>query len=498
MLEKNEIKILVVEDDYSQSLLIKTILTKEGFQVKVIEDGFDAYNYLIENPEKHDIILLDYHLPSIDGLEILQKLDKNNKSLPIIFFTVDSSVDNALKAMKAGAIDFLPKDMTLIDELPLKIEKVYKIYQGKLEKQRMQESIERSEKNYKNLVEYSPNGIVILKDNKLVYSNKKFLKYLRVNFEDIKTLSFIDLIAKEDIEDYKNTSNEINFGSEIPFLEIKLINPKSKESIELEYKMSPLNYNGEQVLQIIFKDISVEKKLLQEKLRAKTAEENNAQLLQEMEIRKTTEKKLRQTIYEKKILFKELHHRVKNNMQIISSILNLQLNTIDDPLMAKLFEESQDRIKSMSLVHENIYKTKNVDKINFKEYVKTLITNLFHSYTMNSSVSFNNDIEDIFLSIDLGVPCGLIINEIVSNSMKYAFANKPDGIVYISLKKLKNKNLELIISDNGIGVSNDLNIEESETLGLQIVSALVSQIDGEIEIDNSNGTKFTIIFKDKI
>ena len=300
MLEKNEIKILVVEDDYSQSLLIKTILTKEGFQVKVIEDGFDAYNYLIENPEKHDIILLDYHLPSIDGLEILQKLDKNNKSLPIIFFTVDSSVDNALKAMKAGAIDFLPKDMTLIDELPLKIEKVYKIYQGKLEKQRMQESIERSEKNYKNLVEYSPNGIVILKDNKLVYSNKKFLKYLRVNFEDIKTLSFIDLIAKEDIEDYKNTSNEINFGSEIPFLEIKLINPKSKESIELEYKMSPLNYNGEQVLQIIFKDISVEKKLLQEKLRAKTAEENNAQLLQEMEIRKTTEKKLRQTIYEKK------------------------------------------------------------------------------------------------------------------------------------------------------------------------------------------------------
>ena len=185
-------------------------------------------------------------------------------------------------------------------------------------------------------------------------------------------------------------------------------------------------------------------------------------------------------------------------MQIISSILNLQLNTIDDPLMAKLFEESQDRIKSMSLVHENIYKTKNVDKINFKEYVKTLITNLFHSYTMNSSVSFNNDIEDIFLSIDLGVPCGLIINEIVSNSMKYAFANKPDGIVYISLKKLKNKNLELIISDNGIGVSNDLNIEESETLGLQIVSALVSQIDGEIEIDNSNGTKFTIIFKDKI
>jgi two-component sensor histidine kinase len=117
---------------------------------------------------------------------------------------------------------------------------------------------------------------------------------------------------------------------------------------------------------------------------------------------------------------------------------------------------------------------------------------------MNSSVSFNNDIEDIFLSIDLGVPCGLIINEIVSNSMKYAFANKPDGIVYISLKKLKNKNLELIISDNGIGVSNDLNIEESETLGLQIVSALVSQIDGEIEIDNSNGTKFTIIFKDKI
>lgn len=491
------INILVIEDDYSQALLIKTILEREKFQVKVIKDGLEAYNYLIENPEESDIVLLDYHLPSMDGLEILRKLEENKKSFPIIFFTVDTTVDNAVKAMKTGAIDFLPKDLTLIDELPQKIAKVHNIYQGKLEKQKMQEAIQRSEKNYKNLVEYSPNGIVILQHEKAIYTNKKFLKYIKCNNGDLLSSSFSNFIIEEDIDDYKNTYNEIIDGTEIPFLEIKLRNPKSKEIFELEYKMSLLEYNDEQVVQIIFKNISIEKKLFQEKLRAKTAEEHNAQLLQEMEIRKNTERKLRQTLYEKKILFKELHHRVKNNMQIISSILNLQLNTIDDPNVAKLFSESQDRIKSMSLVHENIYKTKNVDKISFNDYIKTLVSNLFQSYTINSSINFRHKIEDIYLSIDIGLPCGLIINEIVSNSLKYAFKNKVEGEVFISFKKLKNNSLQLIVSDNGVGVDDDLCIEESDTLGLQIVSALVNQIDGEIKIDNSNGTKFTINFRDK-
>ena len=214
--------------------------------------------------------------------------------------------------------------------------------------------------------------------------------------------------------------------------------------------------------------------------------------------RKEYETQLEDSITEKEVLLKEVHHRVKNNMQVISSILNLQSSYIDDETALGILRESQDRIKSMSFVHEHLYQSKTLSEVNFSEYIQNIARNLFHSYGRPSGgIALDFELEEVYLNLDTSIPCGLIINEVVSNSLKYAFEGKESGSVKIEFSKLSDGKLKLIISDNGIGLAEDFDIENADSLGLQLVTTLISQIDGELEIDVSKGTSFNILFKEQ-
>lgn len=205
---------------------------------------------------------------------------------------------------------------------------------------------------------------------------------------------------------------------------------------------------------------------------------------------------LRSSIEEKEILLKEIHHRVKNNMQIISSLLNLQTQYIDDEGAADILKESQNRVKSMAMLHEKLYQSKNFTHIKFEDYVKSLVSDLFFTYsTSPDKVRLTIEVEDVSLNLETAVPCGLIISELVSNCLKHAFPNGRKGEMYVSLKD-RNGNYELIVSDDGIGFPQNLEFENTESLGLQLVQNLTNQIDGEIIIDSSHGTKFIIVFKE--
>ncbi len=211
--------------------------------------------------------------------------------------------------------------------------------------------------------------------------------------------------------------------------------------------------------------------------------------------KKIAEEKLKESLKEKEVLLKEVHHRVKNNLQVISSILNLQSSYIEDVKTLSILKESQNRIKSMAFIHESLYQTNDLSKINFSEYVVTLSKNLVHSYRiLSNSVVLNLDINKMTLSLDLSIPCGLIINELVSNALKYAFTSNKKGVITIKISCVKNT-VTLIIGDNGIGLPNNVDYKKTDSLGLQLVITLVEQINGTIELDNEKGAKYKIVFK---
>jgi PAS domain S-box-containing protein len=212
--------------------------------------------------------------------------------------------------------------------------------------------------------------------------------------------------------------------------------------------------------------------------------------------RKQAEEQIRASLREKEVLLKEIHHRVKNNLQIISSLLRLQSQYAQDKRDVEIFKESQNRIKSMALVHEKLYQSKDLASINFHEYVRLLANGLFRSYGVNrEKIALKTDIEEIRPGVDVAIQCGLIINELVSNSLKYAFPENREGEIKIRLRTLDESAMELTVADNGIGMPADTNFRSSESLGLKLVTILTDQIDGKIELDRSEGTKFRIDFK---
>ena len=207
------------------------------------------------------------------------------------------------------------------------------------------------------------------------------------------------------------------------------------------------------------------------------------------------EKELKNSLAEKEVLLREIHHRVKNNMQIISSLLNLQIQFEDMDETISVLKESQGRIKSMAIIHEKLYQSSSLTNINFKEYIEKLIRDICYSYgILDGSIGSVLDIHDINLNIDTAIPLGLIINELVTNSIKYAF---PENTGKITIKLASNQDqLELTIADNGTGMSEDLVLESSKTLGLQLVNSLINQLDGKLEVDTSDGTRFKITFQE--
>lgn len=213
--------------------------------------------------------------------------------------------------------------------------------------------------------------------------------------------------------------------------------------------------------------------------------------------RKKDEAQIRKSLLEKEVLLKEIHHRVKNNMQIISSLLDHQMVILKDTHSREIMNESKNRIYSMSLVHEKLYQSKDLRNINFKDYISDLAINLFQNFdNAFGNIRLNLDIEEISMDIDLAVPAGLILNELVTNSIKYAFPDSRKGEINITFRELENDMLELIVSDNGIGIKKDIDFKKTKSLGLHLVTILSeNQLHGTIEHNRDKGTSFRIRFK---
>jgi PAS domain S-box-containing protein len=340
------------------------------------------------------------------------------------------------------------------------------------ERKKMEEALCDSEEKYRTLFESDPNYMVLVGlDGVILDVNDATLSFSGLSKERLIGERFTDLgfFPEEDAQlQVKNLFLAIK-EENVQAFQCKIINKTGGYSW-IESQLVPLEKEGEIASILVIATDITERKIATDQLKS--------------------------SLMEKEVLLKEIHHRVKNNMQIISSLLNLQTHHVhDDKIAVDVLKESQNRVKSMAMIHEKLYQSKNFTNIKFDEYIERLISELFYSYNIRKDkIKPSLKVEKVKLNIETAVPCGLIISELISNSLKHAFPGG-EGELNLSLKTIGDK-YELIISDNGIGFPKDLDFENTESLGLQLVNSLVKQIDGEITLDKTHGTKFTIVFKE--
>lgn len=219
----------------------------------------------------------------------------------------------------------------------------------------------------------------------------------------------------------------------------------------------------------------------------------NERLVIELTERHRIEEELRVSLREKEVLLKEVHHRVKNNLQVVSSLLHLQASTIQNPAALAILQDSQHRVRSMALIHEKLYQTTDLSRIHLGNYINSLATYLFRSYSSQTNgVQLLISGSDVYLAIDEAVLCGLILNELISNSLKYAFLDRDAGELRVELLNEPPGGWTLRVADNGVGFPEEVDFKNSPSLGLQLVNTLVQQLDGVIELRCDGGTQFEI------
>ena len=199
--------------------------------------------------------------------------------------------------------------------------------------------------------------------------------------------------------------------------------------------------------------------------------------------RKEIDRAIRSALKEKEVLLQEVHHRVKNNLQVISSMLNLQKSFVKDPETLNLLEESTNRIATMSYIHESLYRNTDFANISFAEYLQRLSANLIQSYSRSDcEVVLQTVFDEVYLSLEQAIPCGLITNELVSNSLKYAFPDRAQGIITLRIQHVEGGAVELEVSDDGVGLPPGMDFAKNDSLGVYLVQALTEQIDGELVV----------------
>jgi two-component sensor histidine kinase len=209
-----------------------------------------------------------------------------------------------------------------------------------------------------------------------------------------------------------------------------------------------------------------------------------------------SDQQLRQSLAEKESLLKEIHHRVKNNLQIVSSLLYLQEAYMKDEKGVEILRESQNRIKSMALIHEQLYGSEDLARIDFGRYIQGLTTTLLDAYGIDPGrIRLNVRTDDIALGVDMAVPCGLIINELVSNALKHAFPPDASGTIEITIRNVDAGRMEIVVADDGIGLAGFPADGDKQSLGLRLIDTLTNQLDGTLAVATENGTRFSIILK---
>lgn len=479
-------KILIIDEKLDDHHMLNTLLSENGYLVKTACNTEFSKNLIVEyNP---DCIIIN--IPVRQGIILCSKIKSDSAiaDIPVIFISDEN--DSIDQAFNAGGADYISKSFrncevlarvrnhVTMSRMKRKLEEL--VHERTIELTRTNTLLVETVEEYKN----------ILKD---LQDNETLLLTITLNIPN----SYLAIIEK----DYT-----IGFASGQEFKKIA-VDPwrliglpiekvfRDKTGVVKEHFEQAFN-GKESSFELFFNNQYQYYKTVPlvngqgDVLRILTVAENITE-------RKEAENHIRESLREKETLLREIHHRVKNNMQLVSSLLSLQADSSSSYEMENIFRTLQSRIFSMSLVHEKLYHYKHFSKINFKEYIKELISEIqktFNDDLINKNIVFNLNLDNEYLSIERAIPCGLILNELVMNAFKHAFNTQNDCLIDVAFIKDDSGGFILSVKDNGTGLRKDFNIMKSESMGMVLLRELTSQLHGRIAISSGDGVAFSIIF----
>jgi PAS domain S-box-containing protein len=461
------IRVLILEDRAEDAALILHELKRSGFAPEWTRvDSTPAYLGELESPP--DIILSDYHMPQLDAPEALEMLQRLNLDIPFIVVSGVIGEETAVAMMRRGASDYLLKDRLRRLGPAVRLALADKALR---EDSRLAErALRASEARFYSFMKNTP-ALAIIKngEGRILYINQACEQAWQ------RTLSQCEGKLDTEIwpEDYAGHLRAGDLGVLIDNRPSKILEeqpaPDGRARQMLSFRFPFADAEGEVLLGVVSIDIT-------EQVR--------------------TQKALADAVTAKAALLKEVHHRVKNNLQVVSSLLNLQAEGLPDEGWIRALSETQRRVEAMAMIHERLQSLDHTDRLDFREYVAALARELFYAYGVDTSrVSLQLDLGALELPLHQAVPCGLVLNELLTNSVKHAFPEGRSGRILVALRCDDGDRVTLLVADDGAGMPEGFDLNKSRSLGLKIVDILARQLGGTLHVEKEMGTSFALAFR---
>jgi PAS domain S-box-containing protein len=468
------LKILLLEDQPADAELLDIVLAEDPkfqYQLTMSERVQQAIQLL--QSQVFDVVLTDLSLPDASDMEAIAYLRQAAPDLPVVVLTGVDDPQVGLSALREGAQDYLVKGQLSHPLLVRTIRYAIERYRNQQTMQQQAAAINAQKHNLEllRLIEFSLDQIndsvfLTRSDARFFYVNQAACRTLGYSREELLQLTVHDLDPNYPPDNWEQHWQYLR--QQGSFLEESVNRHRDGYEFPVEISTTMVEFGGQEFKCTVVRDIRD---------------------------RKRVEEQLRNSLEEKELLFREVHHRVKNNLQIISSIFSLQRQYIDDPRVLSVLAESRDRIYSMALIHEQLYRSSLLTRIDLKDYIHNLSQSLLKSYNINPDrIQIHLNIADVSLDVDTAIPCGLIINELITNALKHAFPAKAIGHIQIDFLPIDDCTICLTVRDTGIGLPESFDSQHTNSLGLRLVRALTRQLCGDMNAYNDNGTVFQLTF----
>ena len=461
------IKILHLEDSPFDAELIQEVLVEleRPNQIDLVTSKVEFLSNL--EKKEYDIILADFRVPGFDAPAALEFVKSKSPNTPFICVSGAISGEEAVELLKQGATDYVLKDR--LKKLPLAISRALDEINEQNARKLAEKKLVENELHLRTIIENEPECIKIVdKRGHLIQMNPAGLTMVEADsIEQIANHPVLKLIAPEYQAAYQEMHKRVIDG-EPQKLKFEIIGLKGGRRW-METHAVPIIENGETVHLGVTRDITESKK---------------------------AEEKINALLAEKEIILREVHHRIKNNMGTLRAFLFLQMQTLTEPSAIEALKDAGSRVQSMMILYDKLYQTANFNNLSATNYLPSLIEQIISNFPNSRMVKIEHRIEEIVLNSKILQSIGIILNELLTNIMKYAFQGREEGIIEISFFQNPNSNQRIILSiqDNGNGLPENINFENSTGFGLSLVELLRKQLKAEMKIQRENGTKFTLEF----
>lgn len=462
-----QIHVLILEDRPEDALLMIRELRNNGFD-PAWERAETEDNYLHALQSLPDVILADYRMPQLDAPRALELLNAQGWDIPFIVVSGAIGEEEAVEMMRNGAADYVLKDR--LKRLGAAVRRAVEERSLREQSRKAEHALHASEERFYSFMNNSP-ALAFIKDTngRILYINNRCQQIWNRTLQECQGKLDSDLWPGEVASRMRANDLAVLQSGETSRVTEEV--PLKDGSVHhmLSFRFPFTDAAGCRMLGGFSVDITEQMK---------------------------TERSLHTALAAKEVLLKEVHHRVKNNLQIISSLLNIQADQLADPQLATVFRESQQRVHTMAMIHERLYGQEDVESLDFREYVEELARNLMGAYGVNPSrIHLVLKLSEVSLELNQAIPCSLILNELLTNSIKYAFPNGSAGTITVGLELNEGNVVTLRVVDNGVGLRLPLNGGESQSLGLKIVRILARQLRATLEQGDAPGTSISLSFE---